>query len=177
MQKPRLPKKIFKSTRLNLNRYWNKIEEMIGAEDLLVSPLNNQLDSSYRALIEPEFIPNNQQQQPQAPQQPILDVSNIRPEDLTDFITKQFSLEKNLSRSNSGRYTMYSDESLYHGLNLNQTPSMLPNAPVIYDNNMQAFCSCCHTHTVDGDVVCCEPIYENVYTPTTLQNINWTFQN
>lgn len=164
--KPKLTKKIFKSTRLNLNRYWNKIEEMIGVDDL-VSPLNNQLDSSYRALIEPEFIPNNQ---------PILDVSQIKPEDLTNFITKQFSLEKNLSRSNSGRYQLFSDESLYHGLNLNQNPALLPNAPIIYDNNMQAYCSCCHSNTIDGDVIC-EPIYENVYTPTTLQNINWTFQN
>lgn len=163
-----MPKKIFKSTRLNLNRYWNKIEEMIGVEDLVSRPLNNQLDSSYRALIEPEFIPNNRPA--------VMDVSQLKPEDITDFITKQFSLEKNLSRNNSGRYKLFSDESLYHGLNLNQNPALLPTAPVIYDNNMQAYCSCCHTNTIDGDVIC-EPIYENVYSPTTLQNINWTFQN
>lgn len=163
--KPKLPKKIFKSTRLNLNRYWNKIEELIGVDDL-DSPLNNQLDSSYRALIEPEFIPNNQP--------PVLDVRNIKPEDLTNFITKQFYIEKNLNRSNSGRYKYFSDESLYHGLNLNQNPALLPNAPVIYDNKMQAYCSCCHTNTIDGDVVC-EPIYENLYPPANLQNINWTF--
>lgn len=134
-----------------------------------MSPLNNQLDSSYRALIEPEFIPNNQ---------PVLDVRNVKPEDLASFMTKQFYIEKNLNRSNSGRYKLFSDDSLYHGLNLNlnQNPALLPNAPVIYDNNMQAYCSCCHTNTADGDVVC-EPIYENLYTPVNLQNINWTFQN
>lgn len=84
--KPKLPRQIVRSAKVNLNRYWHKFEEMMTIDN----PRDNQ-----------DHLNNHQ-------------ASAL---ELTHLMAKSFTIEKNLNRS--GRYRNYHDDSLYHGVNLN----------------------------------------------------------
>ncbi|XP_055703730.1 uncharacterized protein LOC129802156 [Phlebotomus papatasi] len=88
--KPKLPRQIVRSAKVNLNRYWHKFEEMMTIDNLQLIPRDNQ-----------DHLNNHQ-------------ASAL---ELTHLMAKSFTIEKNLNRS--GRYRNYHDDSLYHGVNLN----------------------------------------------------------
>ncbi|XP_055691603.1 uncharacterized protein LOC129794770 [Lutzomyia longipalpis] len=94
--RPKLPRHIVKSAKVNLNRYWHKFEEMLTVENI-----HQQRDAK-------EHLNNKQRSTLK---------DGFSALELTHLMAKTFTIEKNLNRS--GRYRTYRDDSLYHGVNLN----------------------------------------------------------
>lgn len=94
--KPRLSRKLVKSAKINLNKYWNKFEELITPE------------IPSKKLISSNTIPNNK-----------IHPASI---ELNEFLTKKFIPEKNFARTKTSKYKHFQDDSLYHGVNLNLVP-------------------------------------------------------
>lgn len=117
------------SAKLNLNRYWHKFEELLSNNSDNSSSkafFNNgsTTRTSYRLL--PPLMVNKRNSQrrnsvAQSLNHPVhqdrfVQPNNIQAE-ITTFMAKRFTVEKNISRSSM--YKHFNDESLYHGVNLN----------------------------------------------------------
>lgn len=139
--KPILPRKVVTSAKLNLNRYWHKFEELLtntSDNSSSKSFFNNgsATRTSYR-LLPPLMVKRNSQQRRNSVAQstdPVhanrFDQPNNIQDEITTFMAKRFTIEKNMSRSSM--YKHFNDESLYHGVNLN-----IPERPV-----QQQRCNC-----------------------------------
>lgn len=102
--KPRLSRKLVKSAKINLNKYWNKFEELITPE------------IPSKKLISSNTIPNNK-----------IHPASI---ELSEFLTNnKYIPEKNFARTknSSSKYKHFQDDSLYHGVNLNLAPPQQSN--------------------------------------------------
>lgn len=124
--KPILPRKVVTSAKLNLNRYWHKFEELLTTSESssTKSFFNNgsTTRTSYRLLPPLMVKRNSQRRNSVAPSMsPVHDDRFIQPnniqDEITAFMAKRFTVEKNISRSSM--YKHFNDESLYHGVNLN----------------------------------------------------------
>jgi hypothetical protein len=101
--KPKLSRQIVKSAKANLNRYWQKFEELLNVENTMrqkkVQRLNNKVS-------------------------PAMDTRHIQ--DLNNWSNQKLMVEKNVSR---GRYKHFMDDSLYYGVNL-KPAVVLTTSPV-----------------------------------------------
>lgn len=146
--KPKLTRKIVSSARTNLNKYWSKFEDMLASDNINANNRHSATHleraagthstrTSFRLM--PPMLRNRpyHQRQPYAlpaspPASPLdapatpLDFStlvaqNNVAEQIQQLMAKRFTVEKNVARSS--KYKHFTDESLYHGVNLNGPPA------------------------------------------------------
>lgn len=130
--KPKLTRKLVSKAKINLNKYWNKFEELLSNAE---NDIKTFSAASYRA-----FSPDNK-----PAKLPLLASMNWEPpqnnvqDEINSLMSKSFDNDEpsNYNSSDLGEeesYTTFTDEELYYGVNLNATPR---------PQRHQALCACC----------------------------------
>jgi hypothetical protein len=133
--KPKLSTRIFvNSAKINLNRYWHKLEQLIADTKIVKKNKKKlrKLKSVNQQLLNNRIHPARQQQQQQ-------EVVNNNDE-IYGFTSSKFPVTKSSGKS---AYKQFIDDSLYQGVNLNAsiptvmtTSATLPrNSPYIFDKS------------------------------------------
>ncbi|KAJ6650129.1 Enhancer of split mgamma protein [Pseudolycoriella hygida] len=111
--KPKLPRKIVSSAKVNLNKYWHKFEDFFAAD----GKTNAFEDSTTYSLLP---LVHKKQKSSTLPSKygstGLLERNNVHDE-INSLMSKNFTAEKNYTLSSM--YKHFNDESLYHGVNLN----------------------------------------------------------
>lgn len=124
--KPKLTtRKFVSSAKINLNRYWHKLEELI-VESTVIKKNKKKLKKLKTVNLQ---LLNNRIHPLKANSSQI--TANSTTEQINSFVTKRFPLEKNLM---SGRYKQFAADDLYHGVNLN------PVSPLITEKYYDNYC-------------------------------------
>lgn len=122
--KPKLStRKFVNSAKINLNRYWHKLEEII-VESTVIKKNKKKLKKLKTVNLQ---LLNNRIHPLKANSSQI--TTNSTTEQINSFVTKRFPLEKNLM---SGRYKQFAMDDLYHGVNLNPVSQLITEK--YYDN-------------------------------------------
>lgn len=136
--KPKLStRKYVNSVKINLNRYWHKLEEMVSVTSVIKRNKKSlkSLKTINQQLLNNRIFPTKSNNN-----DTIISNKKVDNDETYGFITKRFPADKNMQ---SGRYKPYDDDSLYHGVNLksslipsSSTPSPQPSIMTekYYDN-------------------------------------------